>query len=128
MGEPMAMAILPDGSVLHDSRDGTVYYTQDGVTSVVAHLNVYTHDEDGLQGIAIDPQFAQVEYNRRDVRGGRGERSSPAAERTAQRRRAPDQVITTPGGNHAATDHPVHRPVGRPAVRGGLRARLRLGL
>ncbi|GLY85290.1 PQQ-dependent sugar dehydrogenase [Actinoallomurus iriomotensis] len=59
MGEPMAMAILPDGSVLHDSRDGTVYYSQDGVTSVVARLDVYTHDEDGLQGIAIDPQFAQ---------------------------------------------------------------------
>jgi glucose/arabinose dehydrogenase len=59
MGEPMAMAILPDGSVLHDSRDGTVYHSQDGVTSVVARLDVYTHDEDGLQGIAIDPEFAQ---------------------------------------------------------------------
>lgn len=59
MGEPMAMAILPDGSVLHDSRDGTVYYTQDGVTTIAAHLNVYTHDEEGLQGIAIDPHFAQ---------------------------------------------------------------------
>ncbi|MFL6053417.1 MAG: PQQ-dependent sugar dehydrogenase [Actinoallomurus sp.] len=59
MGEPMAMAVLPDGSVLHDSRDGTVYYTQDGVTSVVARLDVYTHDEDGLQGIAVDPDFAK---------------------------------------------------------------------
>ena len=27
-----------------------------------------------------------------------------------------------------ATDHPVHRPVGRPAVRGGVPARLRVGL
>jgi cytochrome c len=59
MGEPMAMAILPDGSVLHDARDGTVYYTQDGVTTVVARLDVYTHDEDGLQGIAVDPQFSK---------------------------------------------------------------------
>jgi glucose/arabinose dehydrogenase len=59
MGEPMALAVLPDGSALHDSRDGTVYYTQDGVTTVAAKLDVYTHDEDGLQGIAIDPDFAQ---------------------------------------------------------------------
>jgi cytochrome c len=58
MGEPMTLAVLPDGSVLHDSRDGRVYYTQDGVTTVAAKLDVYTHDEDGLQGMAVDPDFA----------------------------------------------------------------------
>jgi glucose/arabinose dehydrogenase len=60
MGEPMGMAVLPDGSVLHTSRDGLVRYTtKDGATSVAAEIPVYNHDEDGLQGIAIDPDFAQ---------------------------------------------------------------------
>jgi cytochrome c len=58
MGEPMALAVLPDGSALHDSRDGTVYYSKDGVTTVAARLDVYTHDEDGLQGMAVGPDFA----------------------------------------------------------------------
>jgi len=59
-GEPIGMAVLPDGSVLHTSRDGTVYHTTaDGATSVAAQIPVYSHDEDGLQGIAIDPNFAE---------------------------------------------------------------------
>ncbi|WP_127356073.1 PQQ-dependent sugar dehydrogenase [Actinacidiphila soli] len=59
VGEPMGLAVLPDGGVLHDSRDGTIYYTTlDGLTNVVAKLPVYTHDEDGLQTIALDPDFA----------------------------------------------------------------------
>ncbi|WP_055588273.1 PQQ-dependent sugar dehydrogenase [Streptacidiphilus griseoplanus] len=60
VGEPMAMAVLPDGSVLHTSRDGALYDTTlDGITDVVARLNVYTHDEDGLQTVALDPHFAK---------------------------------------------------------------------
>jgi glucose/arabinose dehydrogenase len=60
VGEPMGLAVLPDGSVLHTSRDGTVYDTSlDGITNVVAKLNVYHHDEDGLQTLALDPHFAQ---------------------------------------------------------------------
>ncbi|MFF4690100.1 PQQ-dependent sugar dehydrogenase [Streptomyces sp. NPDC001307] len=60
VGEPMGLAVLPDGSALHSSRDGTVYYTTlDGLTEVAAKLSVYTHDEDGLQTLAIDPHFAK---------------------------------------------------------------------
>ena len=60
MGEPMTLAVLPNGDVLHDSRDGTIFYTtKDGVTSVAAKVPVYNHDEEGLQGIAVDPQFTQ---------------------------------------------------------------------
>ncbi|GAA2353682.1 hypothetical protein GCM10010404_01860 [Nonomuraea africana] len=59
MGEPMTMAVLPDLSVLHTSRDGTLRRTDArGETAVAGTLPVYTHDEEGLQGIAVDPQFA----------------------------------------------------------------------
>ncbi|WP_246074269.1 ThuA domain-containing protein [Nonomuraea terrae] len=59
MGEPLTMAVLPDLSVLHTSRDGTLRRTDaTGDTSVVGALNVYTHDEEGLQGVAADPGFA----------------------------------------------------------------------
>jgi cytochrome c len=57
-GEPMTLAVLPDGSVLHDSRGGTIYYTKDNQTTVAGQLNVYTHDEEGMQGMAVDPHFA----------------------------------------------------------------------
>ncbi len=60
VGEPMGMAVLPDGSVLHSERQGTLYHTTaDGETSVAAEIPVYTHDEEGLQSIAVDPNFAQ---------------------------------------------------------------------
>ncbi|MEO3756623.1 carbohydrate-binding protein [Streptomyces sp. B6B3] len=58
-GEPMSLAVLPDRSVLHTSRDGTVRVTDpEGNTSVAGQLDVYTHDEEGLQGIGVDPDFA----------------------------------------------------------------------
>jgi glucose/arabinose dehydrogenase/PKD repeat protein len=60
MGEPMNMAVLPDGSVLHTARDGRLFYTASaGTTTVAATLNAYTEREDGLQGVAIDPNFAE---------------------------------------------------------------------
>ncbi|MEV8567770.1 PQQ-dependent sugar dehydrogenase [Streptomyces sp. NPDC051322] len=60
VGEPMGLAVLPDGSVLHSSRDGVIYDTTlDGLTNVAAKLDVYTHDEDGLQTIALDPNFTR---------------------------------------------------------------------
>src|SRR3954465_14826766 len=53
MGEPMSMAVLPDRSVLHPSRNGTLRRTTAaGTTSVIGTLPVYTHDEEGLQGVA----------------------------------------------------------------------------
>jgi glucose/arabinose dehydrogenase len=62
-GEPMSLAVLPDRSVLHTSRDGTVYYTDAGGTTTVAGtLPVYNHDEEGLQGVGVDPDFAQNRF------------------------------------------------------------------
>ncbi|MGY1577478.1 carbohydrate-binding protein [Streptomyces sp. MN13] len=59
LGEPMSLTVLPDRSVLHTARDGTVRHTDAaGNTKVAGRLDVYTHDEEGLQGIAADPGFA----------------------------------------------------------------------
>jgi len=59
LGEPMSLAVLPDRWVLHTSRDGTLRVTNpEGNTSVAARLSVYTHDEQGLQGVGVDPDFA----------------------------------------------------------------------
>ncbi|WP_033443544.1 PQQ-dependent sugar dehydrogenase [Saccharothrix sp. NRRL B-16314] len=59
MGEPISMTVLPDRSVLHTSRDGTIRFTDAaGNTKVSGKVTVYSHDEEGLQGIAADPNFA----------------------------------------------------------------------
>ncbi|QQQ73978.1 PQQ-dependent sugar dehydrogenase [Saccharothrix sp. 6-C] len=59
VGEPMTLAVLPDRSVLHTARNGTLRRTTAaGVTSVIGTVPVYTHDEEGLQGIGVDPGFA----------------------------------------------------------------------
>lgn len=63
MGEPMSLAVLPDRSVLHTARDGTIRLTDAaGNTKQAGKLDVYTHDEEGLQGIAADPAFASNRY------------------------------------------------------------------
>ncbi|MFW6693882.1 ThuA domain-containing protein [Streptomyces sp. MAR4 CNX-425] len=62
-GEPMTMAMLPDNSVLHTSRDGTVRLTTAaGATGVAGKLDVYSHDEEGLQGVGVDPGFADNRF------------------------------------------------------------------
>jgi glucose/arabinose dehydrogenase len=59
MGEPMSLAVLPDRSVLHTARNGVLRRTTaDGVTNVIGTLPVYPHDEEGLQGVGVDPGFA----------------------------------------------------------------------
>ncbi|MEU4560153.1 PQQ-dependent sugar dehydrogenase [Actinoplanes sp. NPDC023936] len=59
VGEPMAIAVLPDRSVLHTARNGTLRRTDaGGTTTVIGTLPVYTHDEEGLQGVGVDPGFA----------------------------------------------------------------------
>src|ERR1700704_859257 len=59
VGEPMSLAVLPDRSVLHTARNGTLRRTDAaGNTTVAGTLAVYSHDEEGLQGVAIDPGFA----------------------------------------------------------------------
>lgn len=59
-GEPIALSVLPNRDVLHTSRDGRVWYTSSSATtSLAGQIPVYNHDEDGLQGVAIDPDFAK---------------------------------------------------------------------
>jgi glucose/arabinose dehydrogenase/PKD repeat protein len=63
IGEAMSLAVLPDRTVVHTARDGTVRVTDAaGNTKVAGRLNVYTHDEEGLQGVAADPNFATNRY------------------------------------------------------------------
>ncbi|GAB1513406.1 ThuA domain-containing protein [Actinophytocola sp. KF-1] len=59
-GEPMSLAVLPDGRVLHNTRGGEVrlYDPASGASPVINTIPVYSHDEDGLQTLAIDPEFA----------------------------------------------------------------------
>ncbi|MFI9797260.1 lectin [Streptomyces sp. NPDC052302] len=62
-GEPMTMTVLPDRSVLHTARDGTLRRTDAaGSTAVAGRLDVYNHDEEGLQGVAADPGFASNRF------------------------------------------------------------------
>ncbi|GII54810.1 hypothetical protein Pth03_31990 [Planotetraspora thailandica] len=60
-GEPMDLAVLPDGRVLHTTRAGTVWMhdPSTGLNTQAAVLDVYQHDEEGLQSIAIDPGFGK---------------------------------------------------------------------
>ncbi|GAA1617807.1 PQQ-dependent sugar dehydrogenase [Actinoplanes couchii] len=58
-GEPMALAVLPDGRVLHTARKGQVriHEPSTGRNVLAATIPVYLHDEEGVQGIAVDPDF-----------------------------------------------------------------------
>jgi glucose/arabinose dehydrogenase len=63
LGEPMSMAVLPDRSVLHTARNGVLRRTTAaGVTTVIGTLPVYTHDEEGLQGVGVDPGFSSNRF------------------------------------------------------------------
>jgi cytochrome c len=63
-GEPMSLAVLPDGRVLHAARTGEIrlHNPRTGTNNVVTDMKqapqgLYQHDEEGVQGIAIDPDF-----------------------------------------------------------------------
>jgi cytochrome c len=58
-GEPMDLAVLPDGRVLHTTRRGQLWLhdPETGRNTLAAEFDLYTHDEEGLQGIALDPDF-----------------------------------------------------------------------
>ena len=66
-GEPMSLAVLPDGRVLHTSRPGVirVHNPRTGLNTVVINMadtaqnpkGLYQHDEEGVQGIAVDSNF-----------------------------------------------------------------------
>ncbi len=61
IGEPIGFTIFPDGKLLHTARNGDVRLTDPatGVTKIVNQLPVYLNSEDGLQGIAVDPDFEE---------------------------------------------------------------------
>jgi glucose/arabinose dehydrogenase len=58
-GEPMDLAVLPNGDVLHTTREGVIWKNdaRTGVNSVAGRIDVYRHDEEGLQSIALAPGF-----------------------------------------------------------------------
>lgn len=58
-GEPMTLAVLPDGRVLHNARNGEVrrYDPRAGVSKIIVRIPVYDHDEEGMQSLAVDPDF-----------------------------------------------------------------------
>ncbi|MET8149974.1 PQQ-dependent sugar dehydrogenase [Actinoplanes sp. NPDC049668] len=58
-GEPMSLAVLPDLRVLHTARTGQVRINdpRTGLNPIAADVPIYQHDEEGLQGVAIDPDF-----------------------------------------------------------------------
>jgi glucose/arabinose dehydrogenase/PKD repeat protein len=59
----MSLAVLPDRSVLHTSRDGELRLTDAaGNTKLAGKLDVYSHDEEGLQGIGVDPGFTENRF------------------------------------------------------------------
>ncbi|MFI5932339.1 PQQ-dependent sugar dehydrogenase [Actinoplanes sp. NPDC051494] len=63
-GEPIALAVLPDKRVLHTERKGEVRVNdpKTGQNVLAATIPVYQHDEEGVQGIAIDPNFASNKW------------------------------------------------------------------
>ena len=63
-GEPMSLAVLPDGRVLHSARTGEIrmHNPRTGLNTLAADMRespegLYLHDEEGVQGIALDPRF-----------------------------------------------------------------------
>ncbi|MBG6084583.1 PQQ-dependent sugar dehydrogenase [Zhihengliuella flava] len=64
-GEPMDLAVLPNGDVLHTTRGGDIWLNnaETGVNSLAAQVDVYRHDEEGLQSIALDPDFGTAGNN-----------------------------------------------------------------
>ncbi|GIF04145.1 PQQ-dependent sugar dehydrogenase [Actinoplanes siamensis] len=63
-GEPIALAVLPDRRVLHTARSGEVriHEPSTGRNVLAARIPVYLHDEEGVQGVAIDPDFARNKW------------------------------------------------------------------
>ncbi len=63
-GEPMNLAVLPDGRVLHTTRTGEVriHDPETGLNTLALELEVYQHDEEGLQSVAVDPDFERNKW------------------------------------------------------------------
>ncbi|CAL1519530.1 PQQ-dependent sugar dehydrogenase [Chitinophaga sp. MM2321] len=59
LDEPMEMCILPEGNVLYVERKGAVklYDARQRQTKVVGRFDVFSGIEDGLLGVALDPDY-----------------------------------------------------------------------
>lgn len=64
MDEPMQMAILPNNNVLFVERKGAVklYNDSSKQTKTIAQFDVFSGIEDGLLGVALDPDFAENDW------------------------------------------------------------------
>lgn len=60
LDEPMEMAVLPNNNVLFVERKGGVkiYDAVAGKIKTIANFNVFSGIEDGLLGVALDPDFS----------------------------------------------------------------------
>ena len=57
--EPMELELLPDGKVMFIERRGNikVYDPATGLVNIACKLPVYSEEEDGLMGLALDPNY-----------------------------------------------------------------------
>ncbi len=65
----MSLAVLPDGRVLHSARTGEIrlHDPRTGTNNIVTDMKesrqgLYQHDEEGVQGIALDPNFNENKW------------------------------------------------------------------
>lgn len=61
LNEPMGMGILPNNNVLIVERKGAIrlYDAELKQVKTVAHINVFSGIEDGLLGVAVDPNYSE---------------------------------------------------------------------
>ncbi len=61
LDEPMELDMLPDGRILFVERKGAIKMFTPALNhlSLVTQLPVWTEEEDGLLGIAVDPNYAE---------------------------------------------------------------------
>lgn len=59
LDEPMELEMLPDGRLLFNERHGrlNIHDPETGQTSVLTEVEVYSRQEDGLLGMALDPNY-----------------------------------------------------------------------
>jgi len=64
LNEPMELEMLPDGRIVFIERDGDVklYDPKRKETTISAHINTWSELEDGLLGLALDPNFSENKW------------------------------------------------------------------
>jgi len=64
LDEPMELDMLPDGRLIFVERKGDIkiYDPQSDEIATVDHLDIHTEFEDGLLGMALDPNFAENKW------------------------------------------------------------------